>query len=122
MSHRDKEDSRRENKDKFEWMYGFPRHWDETDVKYADGSIYSGHLTRDGKRTGCGTLRTPLLHGEHEVNLRNTSSIVNWMAYEGFWENNKPNGFGTIKKYSGTESVIVFQGAWVHGEPILKDP
>lgn len=52
MSHRDNEESIRDNKVKNEWMWGFPFHWDDTVVKYADGSTYSGHLTRDGQANG----------------------------------------------------------------------
>lgn len=120
MSHRDNEESRRVNKVKNEWMWGFPFHWDETVVKYADGSTYSGHLTRDGQRTGTGTLHTPIMvYGE--VDPSDSSSIIRYMEYAGFWADNKPNGFGTIKKYSGEKSVVMYTGKWVNGEPV-NDP
>ena len=119
-SHRDNEVTRRLNKIRNEWMFGIPFHWDEAVVKYADGSIYTGHLTRDGRRTGQGTLRSPIMvYGE--VDPHNPSSIIRYMEYAGFWDDNKPNGWGVIKKYSGDKSVLIYQGEWFNGEPV-NDP
>jgi hypothetical protein len=97
------------------------RHVSKTVVKYANGSIYKGNITRDGQRAGFGTLRTPIyLYGVLDSN--NPSSIVNWMEYVGEWRDNIPSGLGTIRKYRGDmTSNVIYQGEWVNGEPV-NDP
>jgi hypothetical protein len=97
------------------------RHVSKMVVKYANGSIYEGQGTRDGQRSGFGTLRTPIyLYGVLDSN--NPSSIVNWMEYVGEWRDNIPSGLGTIKKYRGNMTPkVIYQGEWVNGEPV-NDP
>ncbi len=87
-----------------ETMYGFPRHWNETIVKYADGSIYKGHLTRHGQRTGIGVYIYYVPVTE-EVNDR--------IECLGIWEDDKPQDKISIVRINADgKRAVVFYGKW----------
>ena len=89
-------------------------------MKYANGSIYKGHLDRFGKRTGAGTLRSPIcVYGVYEPT--NTSALLNWMEYYGEWQNDKPSGWGIAKRYRGDgTTTTIYDGEWANGVPISE--
>ena len=100
----------------------FKSFWNWTNgLKYDDGSFYKGHLDRFGKRIGSGTLRTPIyIYGV--VTPSCPTSILNWMEYKGEWQNDKPAGFGTARRYRGDgTSTILYKGVWANGDPV-NDP
>ena len=90
-------------------------------TKYIDGSIYTGQIDRFGKRTGMGTLRTPIFfYGVIED--ENKASIINWMEYNGEWADDKPSGEGIARRYRGDGTyTILYNGIWANGAPV-NDP
>ena len=82
---------------------------------YANGSVYKGSLDRYGNRTGFGILRTC-------CDDFGTDSGGICMEYNGDWRNDKPNGWGCVKRYRGDATPItIYEGVWNHGEPV-SDP
>ena len=93
-------------------------------TKYANGSNYTGNLDRFGKRTGRGTFRSPIyFYGSFDVdNKASAAMIVNWMEYYGEWRDDKPNGWGIVKRYRGNGlTTTKYEGIWANGEPV-NDP
>ena len=92
--------------------------WTVATVKYADGSIYKGHLTRNGERSSFGTLRYPILiYGA--VYPNNMDKLINWMEYKGTWQDDEAHGYGTITRFRGDgTSSIIFQGEWCNGDRV----
>jgi hypothetical protein len=109
--------TRRENKKFLGAQFGFPRHWDEADVKYADGSSYRGHLTRHGERTGFGTYRTPVdVYEDGKF-----KSLSCWHEYTGHWRDNKPDGEGRLSYVcvcGDGQSTVKYEGKWLNGQPV----
>ena len=67
----------------------------------------------------CSVMRTICLQGYMPVQL---SSMLTWMEYKGEWCNDKPCGYGIIKRYRGDgTSKIIYEGEWTNGEP-ANDP
>jgi len=93
-------------------------------TKYANGSNYTGNLDRFGKRTGRGTFRSPIyFYGSFDVdNKASAATIVNWMEYYGEWCDDKPDGWGSVKRYRGDATTItIYEGVWANGVPV-NDP
>jgi len=88
----------------------------EATVRYTDGSMYTGQLTRDGKRSGTGICRYPMImYGEV---TGNPDTLLHWMEYVGEWENDKPS-IGQLTHVRGDgRRIVKFTGRWKHGEPI----
>ena len=74
--------TRRQNKAFCHAQFGFPCYWNESIVKCSDGSIYKGHLTRDGERTGFGRWTCPVTLSTEESTKFRTKHI----EYCGVWE------------------------------------
>jgi len=92
------------------------RHNSETVVKYADGSIYEGHLTRDGQRTGIGKYRCPItLYGEVTSNL---NSLMHWTEFVGTWENDEPTTGCLFHVCGDGTRTVEFEGNWRFGLPV----
>lgn len=88
-------------------------------VKYADGSIYVGQLTRDGQRTGTGTCRYPFtMYGEV---TGNPATLFHWMEYSGEWENNEPTTGQLVCVRGDGRRIVQFDGLWKYGSPIEDD-
>ena len=91
---------------------------------YPDGSNYMGHM-RDGKRHGCGTLRTAaFVYGE--MSAKNYTSdeaadnahLAKWHEYAGMWQNDKMHGHGVhVRKSGDGGEIVVFEGIWENGVP-----
>ena len=97
------------------------RNWTKG-MTYNDGSVYKGNLDRFGKRTGFGTFRAPISVEQSDNPFSNYSSLITWMEYKGEWNNDKPSGYGIVKRYRGDgTSTIIYDGVWANGEP-LNDP
>jgi hypothetical protein len=101
--------------------FGFDSVWTEATVKCSDGSIYKGHLDRNGKRTGFGTLRYPImLYGA--VDPENMSSLIHWMEYKGTWQDDEASGYGILTKFRGDgTSNVIFEGEWRNGDRVEDD-
>ena len=89
-------------------------------VKSSDSSVYKGELDQFGKRTGFGTLRTPVM-----VYNPNDSSevptLTQWLEYQGEWSDDEANGKGIMRRYRGDgTSVVIYEGEWSSGEPVFK--
>ena len=80
-----------------------------TVVKYADGSIYTGQLTRDGQRTETGTYRYPFTD--------NPDTIIHWMEYVGEWENDEPTTGQLVCVRKDGKRLVQFAGIWKYGSP-----
>ena len=94
----------------------FPRHWNEASVRYADGSTYKGHLTRDGLRTGIGYLRCPItLYGEV---TSNSNSLMHWTEFVGTWENDEPTTGCLFHVCGDGTRTVEFEGKWRLGLPV----
>lgn len=69
-----------------------------------DGSMYTGNM-KDGKKHGCGTLRTPvLIYGIVTTNgYKNNSHLANWNECSGNWEDDQllDDGCGVYTKNRG---------------------
>jgi len=91
-----------------------------TIVKSSDGSIYKGELDRFGKRTGFGTLRTPILiYGVYDP--ANTPRLLHWLEYKGEWREDEANGHGILRRYRGDGTNIVeHEGEWKFGKPVFE--
>jgi hypothetical protein len=91
------------------------------ETKYADGSTYKGNLDRFGKRTGTGRFRTPIyIYGAYDISK--ASTLLNWMEYNGEWCNDKPCGWGIVKRHRGDgTTTTTYEGVWANGSP-LNDP
>ena len=84
-------------------------------VKYADGSIYTGELTRDGQRTGTGSCRFAImLYGE----LGNPATLFHWMEYIGQWENDEPTTGQLVRVRGDGRRIEEFSGSWKYGNPV----
>lgn len=84
-------------------------------VKYADGSMYVGQLTRDGQRTGTGTCRYPFtLYGEV---TGNPATLFHWMEYSGEWENDEPTTGQLVCVRGDGRREVQFNGLWKYGSP-----
>lgn len=91
-------------------------------MTYNDGSVYKGDIDRFGKRSGFGTYRAPIVFKKFEDSTTTLSSMLTWMEYKGEWCNDKPCGYGIIKRYRGDgTSKIIYEGEWINGEPV-NDP
>ena len=88
----------------------------ETTVKYADGSIYTGQLTRDGQRTGTGTYCTPIMMYGKVTN--NPGTLLHWMEYIGEWENNELTTGQLVRVRGDGLRIVEFTGSWKDGEPV----
>ena len=85
-------------------------------VKYADGSIYTGQLTRDGQRTETGTYRYPfIVYGEVTAN---PDTIIHWMEYVGEWENDEPTSGQLVCVRKDGRRIVQFAGIWKYGSPV----
>jgi hypothetical protein len=87
----------------------------EATVRYTDGSMYTGQLTRDGKRSGTGICRyLMIMYGEV---TGNPDTLLHWMEYTGEWENDEPS-VGQLTHVRGDgRRIVKFTGSWKHGEP-----
>ena len=86
-------------------------------MRYANGSIYKGSLDRYGNRTGFGILRTCC----DDFGTDSGGGGI-CMEYNGDWCNDKPNGWGVVKRYRGdATTTTIYEGVWNHGEPV-SDP
>ena len=95
---------------------GVPREWKDSTVTYADGSTFSGYLTRDGMRTGFGTCRYPIMvYGE--VTPGNSDSLLHWMEYVGVWENDQPTTGRMTRVRGDGKRILEFEGNWRDGYP-----
>jgi hypothetical protein len=93
-----------------------PREWKDSTVTYTDGSIFSGYLTHDGKRTGFGTCRYPImLYGEV---TDNSDSLFHWMEYVGVWENDQPTTGRMTRVCGDGKRILEFEGNWRDGYPV----
>jgi hypothetical protein len=82
-------------------------------VKYADGSIYVGQLTRDGQRTGTGTCRYRyILYG-----TGNPATLFHWMEYNGEWENDEPTTGQLVCVREDGRRHVQYDGLWKYGVP-----
>ena len=101
--------------------FGFGSVWTEATVKCSDGSIYKGHLDRNGQRTGFGTLRYPImLYGA--VDPENMSSLIHWMEYKGTWQDDEASGYGILTRFRGDgTSNVIFEGEWRNGDRVEED-
>jgi hypothetical protein len=112
--------TRRQNKAFCHAQFGFPRYWNESIVKCSDGSIYKGHLTRDGERTGFGKWTCPIPLTIEESKKFRTKT----MEYMGLWKHDKPNGPGTYYMIyddgKSVETVTEFEGTWINGMPLCR--
>ena len=84
-------------------------------VKYADGSIYVGQLTRDGQRTGTGTCRSAIIMVYGEVG--NPTSLFHWMEYSGEWENDEPTTGRLVCVRGDGRRHVQYDGLWKYGSP-----
>jgi len=85
-------------------------------MRYANGSIYKGSLDRYGNRTGFGILRTCC----DDFGTESSGGIC--MEYNGDWCNDKPDGWGVVKRYRGDATpTTIYEGVWNHGKPV-SDP
>jgi hypothetical protein len=85
-------------------------------VKYADGSSYTGQLTRDGQRTGTGICRYPIMmYGEV---TSNSATLFHWMEYIGEWENDEPTIGQLVRVRGDGRRIVAFTGSWKDGEPV----
>jgi hypothetical protein len=83
-------------------------------VKYADGSIYVGQLTRDGQRTGTGTCRFAIMvYGE----VGNPATLFHWMEYSGEWENDEPTTGQLVCVRGDGRRHVQYDGLWKYGSP-----
>lgn len=88
----------------------------EAIVKYADGSIYTGQLTRDGQRCGTGICRYPIMiYGEV---TSNPETLLHWMEYIGEWENDEPTIGQLVRVRGDGRRIVEFTGRWKCGEPV----
>ena len=104
-----------------EWMktqFGFADIWTEARVKCSDGSIYKGHLDRNGNRTGFGTLRCPIMvYGA--IDPADMSKLIHWLEYQGEWQDDEANGYGILRRYRGDGTIkVVYEGQWKNGEQV----
>jgi hypothetical protein len=110
--------TRRQNKAFSNIHFGFPRYWNESIVKCSDGSIYKGHLTRDGERTGFGTWTCPVTLSTEESTKFRTKHI----EYCGVWERDEPNGPGAYYVIyddgKNVKRITEFHGTWINGMPL----
>jgi len=84
-------------------------------VKYADGSIYTGQLTRDGQRTGTGICRYPFIpYGEV---TGNPATLFHWMEYVGEWENDEPTTGQLVCVRGDGRRHVQYDGLWKYGSP-----
>ena len=98
--------------------FGFDRVWTEATVKCSDGSIYKGHLDRNGGRTGFGTLRWPImLYGA--VDPADMTKLIHWMEYKGTWRNDEASGYGILTRFCADRtSKVIFEGEWCNGNRV----
>ena len=96
--------------------YNGDKRTNNTTVKYADGSIYTGQLTRNGERTGTGTYCTPIMMYGKVTNDPRT--LLHWMEYTGEWENNEPTTGQLVRVRGDGLRIVEFTGNWEGGEPI----
>jgi len=83
-------------------------------MRYANGSVYKGSLDRYGNRTGFGILRTCW------DDFGTDGGIC--MEYNGDWCDDKPDGWGSVKRYRGDATTItIYEGVWANGVPV-SDP
>lgn len=101
--------------------FGFEGVWTEATVKCSDGSIYKGHLDRNGKRTGFGTLRYPImLYGA--VDPADMTKLIHWMEYKGTWQDDEASGYGILTRFRGDgTSNVIFEGEWRNGDRVEED-
>jgi len=78
-------------------------------VKYADGSIYTGQLTRDGQRTGTGICRYR--------GTGNPAALFHWMEYIGEWENDEPTTGQLVCVRGDGRRHVQYDGLWKYGSP-----
>ena len=84
-------------------------------VKYADGSIYVGQLTRDGQRTGTGTCRFPFVVYD-QITIK-AATLLHWMEYSGEWENDEPTTGQLVRVRGDGRRIVQFAGLWKYGVP-----
>lgn len=91
-----------------------------TIVKSSDGSIYKGELDRFGKRTGFGRHKQPIMiYGAYDP--ANPARLLNWLEYQGEWQDDAASGYGILRRYRGDgTSVVVYEGEWQFGEPVFE--
>ncbi len=87
-----------------------------------DKSFYKGNLDRAGLRSGSGVFCTsPSFYGEFDavVDTEAYNSLIRWTEYEGNWLNDKPHGFGILRKVRGNGFVQeLFVGHWRNGNQL----
>jgi hypothetical protein len=84
-----------------------------------DGSMYQGHVNKDGEKHGQGTLKTEI-YITGVVGDEN-SHLMKWTEFSGNWLNGVMHGTGVMRKMSGNGDVIVVHdGMWDAGVPIIN--
>ena len=87
-----------------------------TRLQYQNGDSYIGEM-KNGQRCGVGIFKSATyIHGVAGENPT-AEQLTHWTEYSGDWENDKPNGWGTIKIMRGDGKITwQFEGSWINGQ------